>query len=470
MKWVFLLLTLVSIINANLVFSNANDGSLILKRDEVNGAPGQVCSADNYNILDPNWNRTYGVHEPQQISLSLIDDSHAMRVQFSTLNSIDRSILRYWPSKKSNKMIAVQGKDWTFIDGGAAKRKLYLHKMMTRKLKPATVYHYQVGAAVGNQIYWSEEFKFHSASKKEEFSFLATGDVGACNAVAVNHLKELAKTGHYDFITIAGDQAYDMADFDGTKGDEYLNFMQNLFSRVPYLGSVGNHEGAYNFSHYKNRFNHVPYMESNYENPLMYSINYKSLHLVSFSTEIYFKGTDSEIQAAVNWLDADLAKANKHRHQRPWIIFLTHHPIYCSGDNDDCTIKALTIRNGPTNPVTNQTWGGLEDILLKHRVDVYYSGHVHNYERTYPVAHGKRTSTSYHNAPSFFQIIIGNAGQPEGPTEFNPGPYPDWSARRYASYGFSTFHVSPHALNIVHHQANVDGSLGGIVDQITVTK
>ena len=59
-------------------------------------------------------------------------------------------------------------------------------------------------------------------------------------------------------------------------------------------------------------------------------------------------------------------------------------------------------------------------------MDFLCSGHVHNYERTYPVAHGKRTSTSYHNAPSFFQIIIGNAGQPEVPTEFNPGPYPDW--------------------------------------------
>ncbi|KAI8378248.1 Metallo-dependent phosphatase-like protein [Choanephora cucurbitarum] len=441
-----------------------------LKRDEANGAPGQVCSADAYNTLDPNWNRTYGIQEPQQILLSLTDDSHAMRVQFSTLGPVDHSILRYWPSKKSDKMVTVQGKDWIFVDGGDAKRELHLHKIKTKKLKPAITYRYQVGAAVGDEIYWSEEFEFHSASKKKEFSFLATGDVGACNAVAVQHLKNLAKTHRYDFVTIAGDQAYDLADFDGTKGDEYLNFMQNLFTRVPYLGSVGNHEGAYNFSHYKNRFNHVPYKESKFENPLMYSINYKSLHLISFSTEVYFKGTESEIQAAVNWLEADLTKANKHRRRRPWIIFLTHHPIYCSGDNDDCTTKALTIRNGPTNPSTNQTWGGLEDILLKHRVDVYYSGHVHNYERTFPVAKGKRSSTSYHNPPSFFQIVIGNAGQPEGPTGFKPGPYPDWSARRYESYGFSTFHVSPHALNIVHHQANEDGSLGGIVDQITVTK
>jgi hypothetical protein len=44
-----------------------------------------------------------------------------------------------------------------------------------------------------------------------------------------------------------------MEDFSGTKGDEYMNFMQDLFAQTPYLGTPGNHESAYDFSHYKNR-------------------------------------------------------------------------------------------------------------------------------------------------------------------------------------------------------------------------
>lgn len=76
---------------------------------------------------------------------------------------------------------------------------------------------------------------------------------GTCNAVTVSHLIDLGKTHKYDFVTLAGDQAYNMEDFNGTKGDEYLNFMQDLYAQVPYLGAVGNHEGAYNFTHYKNR-------------------------------------------------------------------------------------------------------------------------------------------------------------------------------------------------------------------------
>lgn len=120
-----------------------------------------------------------------------------------------------------------------------------------------------------------------------------------------------------------------------------------------------------------NRFDNVPYRESKFDNSVMYSINYKSLHLISFSTEIYFSDSTEEIKTAVNWLDADLTKANEHRKERPWIIFLTHHPIYCSVDDDDCTTKADTIKYGPVDPITNQTWGGLEELLLKHKVDIY---------------------------------------------------------------------------------------------------
>ncbi|KAI8645371.1 Metallo-dependent phosphatase-like protein [Parasitella parasitica] len=440
------------------------------EEDEPNGSPGQMCYADAYNSVHGDWNKSYSTQDPQQIYISLTDDANSARVQFATLGEIKESILVYWPKENKGKSATIQGQDWEFVDGGIAQRKLYLHKLKTNELELATVYQYKVGSKTKSNIKWSKSYEFHTAPKRNDFSFIATGDVGACNAVAVSHMMDLAKTHKYDFVTVAGDQAYNLDDFNGTKGDEYMNFMQDLFAQVPYLGAVGNHESAYNFSHYKNRFDSVPYAESKFDNSLMYSINYKSLHLVSFSTEVYFTGTTEEIQTAVNWLNADLEEANKHRRTRPWIIFLTHHPIYCSMDSSDCSTRAATIKNGPVDPNTNLNWGGLEDIMLKHKVDVYMSGHVHNYERTYPVSKGNLITKSYHNAPSFFQIVIGNAGQPEGPAQFGDGPFPAWSAARYSSFGFSTFRVTPSTMRIVHHQANIDGTLGGVVDQFTVSK
>lgn len=203
---------------------------------------------------------------------------------------------------------------------------------------------------------------------------------------------------------------------------------------------------------------------------MFYSFNYKSLHLVSFSTEIYSSGTPAEAQTALNWLEADLTEANKNRDKRPWIILLTHHPIYCSLPNSDCTTKAATIRNGPIG-TNNQTSGGIEDILLKYNVDIYMSGHVHAYERTLPMAHGNYTATNYHNAPSFFQLLTGDAGQPSGGDVWdNSTVIPKWSVAHHSGYGYTTVRVSPSALNIAHYAANTDGTAGGIVDQFSVTK
>lgn len=101
-----------------------------------------------------------------------------------------------------------------------------------------------------------------------------------------------------------------------------------------------------------------------------------------------------------------------------------------------------------------------------------FSGHVHNYERTYPIANGKVTSTSYHNAPSYMEVIVGDAGQPEGVSKFNTtGPFADWSVVRYdAGNGFSTVKVTPTSFTMVHREAKRDGTLGKIIDSFTLTK
>ena len=40
-----------------------------------------------------------------------------------------------------------------------------------------------------------------------------------------------------------------MDDFNGTKGDQYMNLMQEVWARVPYLGVPGNH-GKYHLYPY----------------------------------------------------------------------------------------------------------------------------------------------------------------------------------------------------------------------------
>ncbi|KAI8981413.1 Metallo-dependent phosphatase-like protein [Pilobolus umbonatus] len=273
--------------------------------------------------------------------------------------------------------------------------------------------------AVGNwNRTWSKEYDIHTPSHKKEFSFLFSGDITL--------LKQRIT------INILGDHGYDLNDSNGTKGDDYFNYMQELMASVPCLGGVGNHEEKYNYTHYKNRFNAVPYEESNSDNSLMYSIDYKELYMVSFSTEVFLKGSVEEMMTTLNWLRKDLKKANRNRDKRPWVI-------------------------------------GIEDILLEYEVDIYACGHTHHYERTCPVANGLITSTAYHNAPSFFQLVIGDGGQPEPDPSFT-GNLTSFSAKRFEGFGFSTFTLSKNTLRSKHYQVNVDGSLGRVIDDFKVTK
>lgn len=94
------------------------------------------------------------------------------------------------------------------MDNGTAKHTIYLHNVQTKKLKPATVFQYQVGAADQHgHVTWNKAtFEFHTARKGNTVNFIATADIGLVNAVAVPALKRLAASHKYDFLTLSGDQ------------------------------------------------------------------------------------------------------------------------------------------------------------------------------------------------------------------------------------------------------------------------
>lgn len=72
---------------------------------------------------------------------------------------------------------------------------------------------------------------------------------------------------------------------------------------VPYTTSVGNHEEAYNFSHYTERFT-MP----GSDHGLFYSFDLGATHFIALSTEFYYflkYGTD-QLKTQYNWLLEDL--------------------------------------------------------------------------------------------------------------------------------------------------------------------
>lgn len=55
-----------------------------------------------------------------------------------------------------------------------------------------------------------------------------------------------------------------------------------------------------------------------------------------------------------------------------------------------------------------------ESLFHQYGVDVYFDGHVHGYERTYPVyqsqVYGTNTLNEYYNPPATVYVVNGNAG------------------------------------------------------------
>jgi hypothetical protein len=90
-----------------------------------------------------------------------------------------------------------------------------------------------------------------------------------------------------------------------------MNQIQTIAAYLPYMTCPGNHEWAYNFSNYVNRFS-MP----NYDDPTsiggdnnhFFSLDIGPVHLVSFSTEFYFffQYGFTQIKRQYEWLENDL--------------------------------------------------------------------------------------------------------------------------------------------------------------------
>jgi len=103
------------------------------------------------------------------------------------------------------------------------------------------------------------------------------------------------------------------------------------------------------------------------------------------------------------WINKDLATKKK------WKVVYFHRPLYCSFiKNTHCTSQAKIERKF------------YEQTFFKHRVDLVFNGHVHAYERMYPIYKGKVDIDSvsddmktYTNPKYPTHVVCGTGGNKE---------------------------------------------------------
>ena len=190
----------------------------------------------------------------------------------------------------------------------------------------------------------------------------------------------------------------------GTVGDSFMRREQSVMSRVPYQVAPGNHEAAYNFSNFRERFA-MPNRASHSPVNLYSSHNLGPVHFIAFDAERYFFTnyyTMLHVRAQYEWLQQDLEQARKDRHIRPWIVAYAHRPMYCTHIADDwnapyCTEDAAAVRDGVAFDGGLRQYG-LEALFHNYSVDLYVSGHMHSSAAAHPLTLARTSLSPTRNA------------------------------------------------------------------------
>jgi acid phosphatase type 7 len=240
-----------------------------------------------------------------------------------------------------------------------------LHEVELTGLTPNTPHVYQVETVGPGGKVTSTPLTFGTAVGPDDaFSFVLIGDTQK-NPAVTRKIATLAWQRRPNFVVHLGD----VVDNGPDKREwvhELFGPCKDLFSRVAVFPCIGNHEKDHAWYY---RYFSLPAPEYHYR------FRYGNADFFSIDTN---KGV-APGSGQYRWLDAELGKSTAR-----WKFCYHHHPAYTS-DSDDYgdTFK------GKASPHGDRNARKLVELYEKHNVDVVFNGHIHVYERTWPLRGGK---------------------------------------------------------------------------------
>lgn len=292
-------------------------------------------------------------------------------LQFATHDSIS---VMCEASRKSRVRVKY-GETVRFTDEVDAKSEDgLLHSARLTGLKPETGYYYQILLEEeGREVTLRGEISsFQTASlAKTPFAFTVMGDTQG-NPKVNGELAKQAWALRPNFLIIPGDLVDD-GPIKNQWVNEFFASMNPLFCRVPFYPVLGNHER--NADHYYKYMDLPPpeyYYSFRYGNAIFFMID--SNKKVDSESEQY-RWMEGQLQAI-----AELERTGQS--DIVWKFVSYHHPSY-SSDEDDYG----NLWKGKS------TWGDmrirpLTELFDRYGIDIVWNGHIHSYERTWPIREG----------------------------------------------------------------------------------
>ena len=247
-----------------------------------------------------------------------------------------------------------------------------IHEFVVRDLQPHTKYFYymEAEAAIGGReqaALASEVRSFRTApaldSEGSAFTFSVLSDTQTQGDVA-KRVSDLAFEHRPNFVVHCGD----LVDTGSTRSDWTETFFPNmrpLIEHAPLVPVLGNHEQDAQLYY---DLMSLPDPER------WYSLRYGNAEFFMLDGNRSLADQSEQLV----WLKAALADS-----EATWRFAVIHQPPYTSDSNDYGETSETTSTRGDVN-VQN-----ILGVLEKHGIDLCFSGHVHDYERTFPIKDGQ---------------------------------------------------------------------------------
>jgi acid phosphatase type 7 len=316
-----------------------------------------------------------------QFHLSLVSDTSYM-LDWVTPSTATSSVLLYGTSATAlNQQIAAKPSGAVEQSAGAS---VACWTALLQNLKPGSTVYY---ALKGDDTTTPRSFTVpNKAITWAVFGDLAAPLMKQAAAVTLPALKKELIAGAFQGLINLGDLGYELVK---QNGENYMDSLEDVGSKVPIQTTIGNHEHEHAFSpefalqNYHRRFAGLTMgagtQSGSYSNEF-YSFNAGLIHFVIINTEIYgneaffTKAADGTwkadeaarvamAKAQAAWLEYDLSRVD--RTVTPYVVMGGHRPPF----------KTPLALSEPSNKFAKEVL----PLISAYDVDLYMCGHEHTY-------------------------------------------------------------------------------------------
>jgi 3',5'-cyclic AMP phosphodiesterase CpdA len=268
----------------------------------------------------------------------------------------------------------------------------FVYRAQLTGLPPGQEFRYRVSKA-GAVVFESTAKARKSAAQPYRFALFGDCAQGTPSQKLIADQVQLAQP---DFTFITGDIVYTAGRISEYR-TKYFPFYASLIQSIPFIAAPGNHDTALaNFQRFPDALAYFFYWDQPLNGPVPPADAPKSRHVLMGSEEArpaFFEAAakrypvmanfsfdygnahwtvldsnpyiDWSTPALVEWVKNDLEAARGAK----WRFVAFHHPGF----------------NSSKSHFTDQWMRGLAPVFEAGKVDIVWSGHVHNYQRSFPL-------------------------------------------------------------------------------------